>query len=286
MPINLVRRHSWMSLMIYVTSTVPSARTTRHRVLGLAGTLARTVAFGLTVVALLAARPAIAGVAYGTQVGSYAGIPAYSNGTVAYNSGTNNYIDGNYIGLKWQCVEYVRRYYYLVKGMNLAAAHTGNANTFYANASTMGLSAYANGGSTPPQEGDLLTSAGGSYGHVAIVRSVSGSQVCAIEQNFANTTSDNNHCMTLTSSGGAYALSGFNGSYSVQGWLRRPSAGCSTGFSVGQSSSNVTAYQDAYNRNGTQSGLGCPINAVHRWGERVHTGLSLGCGRRCGDHDG
>lgn len=106
-----------------------------------------------------------------TPLGSFNGVAAYSNcdnDCVECNNFCQslNYVNGIYVGIKWQCVEYVRRYYLLIYGLDLASMHRGNANTFYDNATNMGLDSHINGGSNKPQTGDILVSNGGSYGHV------------------------------------------------------------------------------------------------------------------------
>ena len=79
---------------------------------------------------------------YGTNLGNFNGVTVYSNGDPNYASYQNNYISGVYIGMKWQCVEYVRRYYYQTYGLDLAARHTGHAKTFWDAATRMGLDRY------------------------------------------------------------------------------------------------------------------------------------------------
>ena len=133
-----------------------------------------------------------------------------------------NYVNGIYVGIKWQCVEYIRRYYLSIYGLDLASMHRGDANTWYDSAANMGLDSYINGGSNRPQIGDILVSNEGDYGHVGIVRSVSDSQVCTIQQNFLNDSSDVNRCLTLTVTEGNYTVAGFSSAYPVHGWLRNP----------------------------------------------------------------
>jgi hypothetical protein len=169
--------------------------------------------------------PFVSGVlsaSFGTNLGSFNGVTAFSNGSAGHYSGVSNTVNGIYTGIKWQCVEYVRRYYLIVFGMDLGSLYRGNANTWYDNASQMGLSRYPNGSTTAPQVGDVITSRGGSFGHVAIIRSVTSNQVCTIQQNFSNETSDTNRCLSLSVSGGTYTVGGFNSSYPIQGWLRKP----------------------------------------------------------------
>ncbi len=167
---------------------------------------------------------------FGTNLGSFDGVIAYSNCS-NYCVSCNNYCndlnyaeDSTYIGVKWQCVEYVRRYYYEVFDIDLASKHRGDAKTFYDHATDMGLNGYPNGGTFPPQVGDILVSEGtdANVGHVAIVRSVTDNQVCTIQQNFSNDSRDINRCLTLNVSNGSYTVSGFGASYSIAGWLRNP----------------------------------------------------------------
>jgi len=151
---------------------------------------------------------------YGAVLGTFNGVTIYSNGTKG-DAGI------------YQCVELVRRYYLQVYHIDLAARARGNANTFFSNASALGLSSYADGGTMAPQVGDILPSNGGPEGHVAIVRGVSSNQVCVAQQNFTNGPDDANWCMAMAVTRGHYTISGFNRSnnaYPIQGWLRIPTA--------------------------------------------------------------
>jgi uncharacterized repeat protein (TIGR02543 family) len=167
---------------------------------------------------------------FGTSLGSFNGVTTYSNGSGTYDSGIHNNDTGIFTGLKWQCVEYVQRYYYLQYGMNLYTLSGGiNAYQFFGAASTMDLTAYANGSTTPPQAGDILCFSGGN-GHVAIVRGTSFNErgqneldLDIIEQNGTNDISDAWFPLTYTVSGGVYNVSAahLSASLSVQGWLRK-----------------------------------------------------------------
>ena len=152
--------------------------------------------------------------AYGTQVGTFNGVIAYSNGTTGTVGASGTY------GLKYQCVEYANRYYVLVYGhKNLKG--TGNANTYFSTAAAKGLKAYANCGTTAPKVGDMITSTGGSYGHIAIIREVGTNYIKVIHQNWSNTTTDNSKTLTMTTTGGKYCVAAFSASYPVQGWMRK-----------------------------------------------------------------
>ena len=157
---------------------------------------------------------------FGTKVGSYAGVSAYSNGTVSYYSGQNNYYNGYRTGVNWQCVEYVNRFFKAIFGRQITG---GNANTYYANASSKGLGRAANGGTNKPQTGNLICSNGSSYGHCAIVREVGSNYLKVIQQNWSNSSSDNSKTLSMSvkSSGGKnyYSVSPFSSSYPVVGWM-------------------------------------------------------------------
>ncbi len=167
---------------------------------------------------------------FGTYLGEFNGVEAYSNGSTNYvcpwetDPDCKNYVNGQYTGIKWQCVEYVRRYYLTVYGINLYLEYSMDAKDFYDKASSMGLDSYPNGGDITPQVGDILVSDGGDYGHVAIVRSVSyeDEQVCTMQQNWSNDITDTNKCLTLTVSDGKYTVGGFSDNYPILGWLRAP----------------------------------------------------------------
>lgn len=153
---------------------------------------------------------------FGSKVGSFNGVDAYSNGSTSYASNQYYTYSGYKTGMKWQCVEFDNRYFWIKFGRKIAG---GNANTYYSNASSKGLKRAANGGSDKPQVGNILCSAGGKYGHLAIVREVGSNYVKVIHQNWSNSSSDNSKKLTMTVKNGKYTVSGFSSSYPVQGWL-------------------------------------------------------------------
>ncbi len=161
-------------------------------------------------------------------LGTYNGVEIRSNETATYNSRTNNSVGGVITGLKWQCVEFVRRYYLQTYDINLRSMYTGDANTWFDHAADMNLAANPQGSTVRPEIGDILTSDGGPSGHIAIIRSVTDSQVCVAEQNFNNhngsdgESGDVNHCMNMTgNSSQGYSVGGFSSGYPIRGWLRQ-----------------------------------------------------------------
>jgi surface antigen len=174
----------------------------------------------LALAALVLIPAAFAAQSFGTYLGQFAEVAAYSNGSALYASYVNNSVNGIYTGMKWQCVEYVRRYFLSTFNTDLASKYNGNANYWYTNAAAMGLEQYANGGTTPPQVGDILCATGpSSNGHVAIIKRITGSKIFTAQQNFANDSTDLDKPLTLTVSNGTYTVSGYTG---IQGWLRKP----------------------------------------------------------------
>lgn len=158
-----------------------------------------------------------AATSFGTYLGQFNTVSAFSNGSVNYYSSISNFMaDGFYTGIKWQCVEYVRRYYYTIFNTRLSNSVAGDAGTWFSNASGLGLTAYQNGQSTSaPQVGDILC----STTHIAIIKRISGNKIYTAQQNVSQDSSDVDKQLTLSVSGGKYTLSGGYGT--LQGWLRK-----------------------------------------------------------------
>ena len=78
-------------------------------------------------------------------------------------------------GQKWQCVEFVKRFYYEAKGHKMPNGY-GNAKDFFDDTLPQGaynsqrdLYQYRNGGNMKPAPDDLVVFQRGLYGHVAII---------------------------------------------------------------------------------------------------------------------
>lgn len=104
-----------------------------------------------------------------------------------------SYYDGLYMGYKWQCVEFARRWLYVNKGyifndVNMAY-EIFNIRTVrdLHNNKLLPLNAFRNGSQRPPEPGCLLIwKEGGEFentGHVAIVTEVTETYVRIVEQN-------------------------------------------------------------------------------------------------------
>jgi len=150
----------------------------------------------------------------GDPIGSFWGIVAKSNGP---NTTTP-------VG-DWQCVEYVKRFYHDIWGIDTYNKWRGDACTYD---SKPGLTFYPNGTSyTVPQPGDILVYSKGLYGHVAIVMSLSTAtgQMQLIHQNWSRSTAympvtANIRWVYKSGYFYAYVTVPAMGSYICKGWSR------------------------------------------------------------------
>ena len=127
-------------------------------------------------------------------------VPAYSSDYATADdkeypkrSAFRHYLDGIYMGYKWQCVEFARRWLYLNYGYifdDIPMAYEIfdlRSVRDIANNSRLPLYAFRNGSQRKPEVGCLLIWAeGGEFedtGHVAIITDVHDDRVCVAEQN-------------------------------------------------------------------------------------------------------
>lgn len=126
----------------------------------------------------------------GKETDSYKGVAVYYNGkNIEMTIGRHFSEDGYYYGEKWQCVEFVKRFYYGAKGHRMPDV-LGNAKDFFDPAVPQGklnhrrgLVQYRNGDKVKPEVDDLLVFTSSKYGHVAIITSVSADAIEIIQQN-------------------------------------------------------------------------------------------------------
>jgi len=157
----------------------------------------------------------------GEILDSHRDVPIYYNGKMAYQShGSHSSADGYYYGKTWQCVEYVKRFYFDAKGHRMPNVW-GNARDFFNPDVPHGelnadrnLLQFSNGGDSAPQVDDLVVFRYGSYGHVAIVSGVGEDYVEMVQQNVGTTARDR---WTLVRQGDNFQIGGSN---PPAGWLR------------------------------------------------------------------
>ncbi|UII24690.1 CHAP domain-containing protein [Fulvivirga maritima] len=128
----------------------------------------------------------------GEPIDSLNQVVVYYNGGVNHVLERNLTADGYNLGLKYQCVEFVKRYYYQHLNHKMPDSY-GHAKDFF-NAeikdgelnAARNLIQFTNPSSTSPQVNDLIIFRGhwlNRYGHVAIISEVTENHIEIIQQN-------------------------------------------------------------------------------------------------------
>ena len=161
----------------------------------------------------------------GQPLDSLNGVKVYYNGGVDHVLERNVTKDNYNLGLKYQCVEFVKRYYYEHLNHKMPDAY-GHAKDFFDPKvkdgqlnSQRNLIQYTNPGKSKPQVGDLVIFSGSvlnRFGHVAIISKVSEDEVEIIQQNPG----------PFSSSREIFSLETQNRNYKIDnkrllGWLRK-----------------------------------------------------------------
>lgn len=128
----------------------------------------------------------------GQVIDSLNHVKVYYNGEVGHVIGRNVAKDGYNLGLKYQCVEFVKRYYYEHYKHKMPDSY-GNAKDFFdasvkdgAISTKRNLKQFTNPSKSKPEAGDLIIfdgTSGNQYGHVAIISEVKDDEVEIIQQN-------------------------------------------------------------------------------------------------------
>jgi hypothetical protein len=175
---------------------------------------------------------------FGTALGQNGNTIGYSNGIDSYTSNVNSYLGATFTGMKWQCVEYARRWLITEKGITFdsvnGAADIWTLDSFsnVSDESKVSISTIENGSKCKPSVGSLLIyKRGGSdipYGHVAVITFVYDKYVRVSEQNWENDYWPGNYSRELafTIKDEKYYL--IDVDYTIQGWVEydRNITGC------------------------------------------------------------
>lgn len=161
----------------------------------------------------------------GKAIDSLDGVKVYYNGSIGNMKGRNLAPDGYNMGMKYQCVEFVKRYYYQKYGHKMPDSY-GNAVDFFdpllpdgAMNKKRGLHQYRHPGKYKPKTGDLLiydSTSFNKYGHVAIVSDVNVVTLEIIQQN-PGPMAPSKQKFTLIKSKGNWVI----GNDRILGWLRK-----------------------------------------------------------------
>ena len=150
--------------------------------------------FGLGYIALKVIKKINLNSAYkvGQALDSLDGVKVYYNGGVDHVLERNVTKDNYNLGLKYQCVEFVKRYYYEHSNHKMPDAY-GHAKDFFDAEVKDGelnlkrnLIQFTNPSQSKPEVGDLMVFSGSvlnKFGHVAIISKVSQNEVEIIQQN-------------------------------------------------------------------------------------------------------
>lgn len=128
----------------------------------------------------------------GQAIDSLNGVKVYYNGHVNNVSGRNLTKDNYNLGKKYQCVEFVKRYYYEHLNHKMPDSY-GNAKDFFDSSlkdgevnKKRGLKQFTNPSESKPQVNDLIilgATTSNKYGHVAIISGVNETEIEMIQQN-------------------------------------------------------------------------------------------------------
>lgn len=156
----------------------------------------RPVVFLFIVVLLyVSSRPTVK---VGDEIDNLNGIAVYYNGkNFKHTAGRNLTADGYNLGLKYQCVEFIKRYYYYHYNHKMPNAF-GNAKDYFDDNlgdvgfnEKRGLYQYRNVRKSSPKAGDIIVYGpynGNPYGHLAIVAKVEQEHLEIIQQNWGTET--------------------------------------------------------------------------------------------------
>ena len=117
-------------------------------------------------------------------------IALFSNGSCNFVSNESSFDnENNYLGMEYQCVEFVRRYIYLTHNKNLALKWSdGDAVDWYDNRGEMNLEEVHY---SDANIGDIITFTGGLWGHVGVISKINHNKDIRIcSQNFYNDIRD------------------------------------------------------------------------------------------------
>ncbi len=161
----------------------------------------------------------------GDKIDSLNSVYVYYNGGVDNVTERNTSEDGYNIGLKYQCVEFVKRYYYEHYNHKMPDSY-GHAKSFFDEKfadstlnTTRNLIQFTNPGRSKPCIGDLIVFGGtvfNRYGHVAIISDVTDKQIEIIQQN-PGPFAPSRVLFDLDSTGGKWTIVNDH----ALGWLRK-----------------------------------------------------------------
>ena len=128
----------------------------------------------------------------GTAIDEYKGVKVYFNGSISKTHGRNLTSDGYNLGLKWQCVEFVKRFYFKTYHHKMPDSY-GHAKDFYDKSLTnqwnekRGMQQYQNGNKRKPKQDMIVVfdkNAKNPFGHIAIISKTTDHEITLVQQNW------------------------------------------------------------------------------------------------------
>ena len=163
--------------------------------------------------------------ALGDSIDGFNGVAVYYNGSPRNVLGRHSAPDGYNLGLKYQCVEFVKRYYYYHLQHKMPNPW-GHARDFFQTTlgdgqwnADRGLFQFTNPSRSKPRVHDILVFRGrpqNGFGHVAIVTQVTRERVYLIQQN-AGSPRNARTAYRLVRRDGAWKIRNAR----IMGWLRK-----------------------------------------------------------------
>lgn len=163
----------------------------------------------------------------GRALDKYQGVVVYENGLDYLKSHGRHFAkDGYYYGQKWQCVEYIKRFYHQAFNHHMPEV-MGHATSFFDQTVPHAqfnvarcMWQYRQGENEAPRPNDLLVFANDMYGHVAVVTEVGPDYVEVIQQNILGKPRER---LPLDRTDG-FKVFRASGTIAAAGWLRLPTA--------------------------------------------------------------
>ena len=160
-------------------------------------------------------------------LGEVNNVISYANNNSNKNNYVNNiYVNNIYTGLKWQCVEFARRY--LIINYNITFNSIDNAYNIFdlpyfislKNNMIIPIRKYVNGSKTPPMKDSLLiwNRYYKNTGHVAIITNIDNTTITIAEQNYNNNSWNGNNYsrkLKIVFDNGMYYIASNN----ILGWI-------------------------------------------------------------------
>lgn len=161
----------------------------------------------------------------GQKIDSLNGVAVYYNGGVGNVDGRALAKDGYNLGLKYQCVEFVKRYYYEALNHKMPDSY-GHAKDFFNSKLKDGeinkqrnLKQFKNPSSSKPRINDLVVYSEtilNKYGHVAIISKVTENYIEIVQQN-PGPFGSSREIYKLTNEEGTWRIENKR----ILGWLRK-----------------------------------------------------------------